>query len=56
VAGRALNLLKKAFFCREPGRDLICLAVKGQVTGDPIPFPPLPCTPDRVEAACGLVN
>ncbi len=56
VQGRALNVLKKAFFCREPGRDLICFSVKGQVTGDPIPFPPLSCTPDRVEYACGLVS
>lgn len=56
VSGRALNVLKKAFFCREPGRDLICFQVKGQVTGNPIPFPPLACNPDRVEAACGLVN
>lgn len=56
VSGRALSILKKAFFCREPGRDFICFSVKGQVTGSPVPFPPLACTPDRVEAACGLVN
>jgi hypothetical protein len=56
VSGRALNIIKKAFFCREPGRDIICFQVKGQVTGDPIPFPPLSCVPDRVEAACGLVS
>jgi hypothetical protein len=56
VSGRALNVLKKAFFCREPARDLICFSVKGQVTGSPIPFPPLSCVPDRVEAACGVVS
>jgi hypothetical protein len=54
VSGRALTVLKTgAFFCREPGRDIICFPVKGQVGA---PFPALPCTPDRVEAACGLVS
>ncbi len=53
VEGRALTVLKNAFFCREPGRDLICFQVKGQVGA---PFPPLSCTPDRVEAACGLAT
>jgi hypothetical protein len=54
VLGRALDVAKKAFFCREPGRDLMCFMVKGQVTGSPIPFPPLACTVDRVEFACGV--
>lgn len=56
VSGRAVNLLKKVVFCREPGRDLVCFQVKGQVTGDPVPFPPLFCDPDRVENACGVVE
>jgi hypothetical protein len=52
---RALTVSKSnTFFCREPGRDVICFQVKGQV-GPPFPTN-LACTPDRVEYACGTVN
>jgi hypothetical protein len=51
VDNRALSVSRNAFFCREPARDLICFQVKGQVGA---PFPPVACTPDRVEYACGV--
>jgi hypothetical protein len=56
VEERSLDVNKPAFFCREPGRDLICFQVKGDVTGDPIPFPPQLPPVDRVEDICGVAT
>lgn len=53
VDGRSLDVNKPAFFCREPGRDLLCFQVKGQARP---PFPPLPIDVVRVEDLCGLAT
>ncbi len=54
VQNRALTVQSKAFYCQDPGGDIICFSVKGQVGA---PFPDLgTCNPDRVEYACGIVS
>lgn len=56
VQGRALLVSgRNPFYCKTGvGPDLLCLQVKGQVSG-PFQAGEL-CDPDRVEYACGLVS
>lgn len=51
VQGRTLKLQKQnSFFCSGGMHGpIVCFSVKGQVGA---PFPPVQCTPDRVEHVC----